>query len=90
MEGVDHPVPLHRIVLPEDADLASSFQAEMLDGVIIIHAQALMEDDADWGRTLYRWQSPRWLPVAITAIPYYAWDNRQPGEMRIWFRRKEG
>ena len=90
MEGVDHPVPLHRIILPEDADLASSFQAEMLDGVIIIHAQALMEDDADWGRTLYRSQSPRWLPAAITAIPYYAWDNRQPGEMRIWFRRKEG
>jgi DUF1680 family protein len=25
-------------------------------------------------------------PVKITAIPYYAWDNRKPGQMRIRFR----
>ncbi len=90
MEGVDHPVPLHRIVLPEDADLASSFQAETLDGVIIIRGQALIEDDVDWGRTLYRSQPPRRLPAAITAIPYYAWENRQPGDMRVWLRGTEG
>jgi DUF1680 family protein len=90
MEGVDHHVPLHRTVIPQEADLASSFQADMLDGVIIIRGQALIEDDADWDRTLYRSQPSRRLPAAITAIPYYAWDNRQPSEMRIWLRGKEG
>ncbi len=90
LEGVDHPVPLHRIVLPQDADLTSSFQAEILDGVNTIRAQALIEDDADWGRTLYRSQPPRRLPADITAIPYYAWDNRQPGEMRVWLRETGG
>jgi hypothetical protein len=23
-------------------------------------------------------------PVALTAIPYYAWDHREPGEMAVW------
>jgi hypothetical protein len=22
--------------------------------------------------------------VTLTAVPYYAWDNRAPGEMRVW------
>jgi uncharacterized protein len=22
--------------------------------------------------------------VALTAVPYYAWGNREPGAMRIW------
>jgi hypothetical protein len=21
---------------------------------------------------------------ALTAVPYYAWDHRQPGEMAVW------
>jgi DUF1680 family protein len=25
-------------------------------------------------------------PVTLTAIPYYAWGNRQPGAMRVWLR----
>jgi len=62
----------------------------MLDGVSIIRAQALIEDDANWGRTLYRTQPSRRPPAAITAIPYYAWGNRQPGEMRVWLRATGG
>jgi DUF1680 family protein len=23
-------------------------------------------------------------PVALTAIPYYAWANRDPGPMQVW------
>ncbi len=28
------------------------------------------------------------LPVEITAIPYYAWANREPGRMQVWLRTK--
>lgn len=24
--------------------------------------------------------------VPLRAIPYYAWDNRAPGEMAVWLR----
>jgi len=27
-------------------------------------------------------------PVALTAIPYFAWANREPGAMRVWIPRR--
>ena len=47
-------------------------------------AQAL--DDAGWEDVLYRTAPPATQPCAITAIPYYAWDHRAPGRMRVWVR----
>ena len=25
-----------------------------------------------------------------TFLPYFAWDNRQPGKMKVWIRQKHG
>jgi DUF1680 family protein len=86
LEGVDNKVPLHRIVVPGTAELTSHFEPDVLGGVTVIHAQVPVEDDADWEGQLYRSQPVSLKPGAITAIPYYAWDNRQPGEMRVWLR----
>jgi DUF1680 family protein len=86
LEGVDNKVPLHRIVVPGTAELTSHFEPDVLGGVTVIHAQVPVEDDADWEGQLYRSQPVSLQPGAITAIPYYAWDNRQPGEMRVWLR----
>ncbi|MBV9390882.1 MAG: glycoside hydrolase family 127 protein, partial [Verrucomicrobia bacterium] len=36
---------------------------------------------------LYESEPPRETPASITAIPYFAWDNRSPGEMQVWTRR---
>ena len=27
-----------------------------------------------------------WVYGAFTAVPYATWDNREAGEMRVWFR----
>ena len=37
-------------------------------------------------RELYRTEPPAKRPVRIRAVPYYAWDNRDPGEMLVWVR----
>ncbi|WP_266367077.1 glycoside hydrolase family 127 protein [Tellurirhabdus rosea] len=29
-------------------------------------------------------------PAALTLIPYYAWSNRGPGEMTVWFGQRRG
>jgi DUF1680 family protein len=79
-------VPLHRIVVPGTAELTSHFEPDVLGGVTVIQANALVEDNTDWAGTLYRSQPISVQPGTITAIPYYAWDNRQPGEMRVWLR----
>ncbi|MFL5658027.1 MAG: glycoside hydrolase family 127 protein [Ktedonobacteraceae bacterium] len=86
LEGADNKVPLHRIVVPGTTELASDFEPDMLGGVTVVRGQALVEDDSDWTGTLYRSRPASLQSGAITAIPYYAWDNRQAGEMRVWLR----
>jgi DUF1680 family protein len=86
LEGADNKVPLHRIVVPRTAELASQFTAEVLGGVTVIQGQTLFEDDTGWTGRLYRPWPTSLQSNTITAIPYYAWDNRQPGEMRVWLR----
>ena len=39
--------------------------------------------EPQWQAGLYRTASPP-RPASVTAIPYYAWDNRAPGAMRVW------
>jgi DUF1680 family protein len=86
LEGADNKVPLHRIVVPGTTELASDFEPDMLGGVTVVRGQALVEDDSDWTGTLYRSRPASLQSGAIIAIPYYAWDNRQAGEMRVWLR----
>ncbi len=86
LEQVDNPVPLHRIVLPRDAQLSAVFDRTLLNGVVKLEGEALLVDDSDWYGDLYRFQPAKHKPCSITAVPYYAWDNRDPGEMRVWIR----
>jgi len=86
LEQVDNPLPLHRIVLPRDAELVPHFEVNLLGGVTVIKSDALVVDDSDWSNALYRSKPAKLKPFEITAIPYYAWDHRDPGEMRVWIR----
>jgi DUF1680 family protein len=85
LEQVDNKVPLHRIVLPEDTKLKACFEQDLLDGVVVIHGDAVV-DDSDWDAQLYRLAKEQRKRFKVSAIPYYAWDNREPGEMRVWIR----
>ncbi|KPL09015.1 hypothetical protein AMJ85_07365, partial [candidate division BRC1 bacterium SM23_51] len=84
LEQVDNPVPLDCIVLPRAADLETRFEKDLLGGVVVVTGKALLLDDSDWKDTLYRKEPAKRQPAPITAIPYYAWDHREPGQMRVW------
>ncbi len=84
LEQIDHGVPLHQIVLPAQAELTARFEPELLGGVVVIGGAALALNQADWNDTLYRTQPPETSPCDLTAIPYYAWDNRSAGAMQVW------
>ncbi|MGV8136785.1 MAG: glycoside hydrolase family 127 protein [Mangrovibacterium sp.] len=46
---------------------------------------ALKTDPADWGNRLYRPLSVRQPgQTKVLLIPYYAWNNRGKGEMKVW------
>ncbi len=83
-EQVDHEAPLQRMALTREAELSSQFDSGLLGGVVKIMAQAVAADADDWSDTLYRPTRAQVQPCQFTAIPYYAWDNRAPGAMRVW------
>jgi DUF1680 family protein len=41
------------------------------------------KDSAD---SLYSTRRPTYEPQTLTAIPYFAWANREPKDMRVWIR----
>ncbi len=70
LEAVDHPdVNISGLVLPRDADLRAEHRAGLLGGVTILQGNAVV----DGNRT-----------VTLTAVPYYAWANRERGWMAVW------
>jgi uncharacterized protein len=70
LEGNDQPnVNFASLSLPRAATLISKHEADLLGGVTVIQGEGLAE-----GKT----------PVKLTAIPYYAWQNREKGAMQVW------
>ncbi|MHB9130961.1 MAG: glycoside hydrolase family 127 protein [Armatimonadota bacterium] len=88
LEGVDNEAPVHQIILPDDTLFVTRFNPDLLGGVVVIEGDALAIDAKSWRGALYQ---PAELtttrPIRFRAIPYYAWDNRGPGEMVVWLPR---
>jgi hypothetical protein len=87
LEAADNAIaPLDRIELPLDARWHAVHEAELLGGVTVLRTRA-QAIDAAWGDGLYaNAKRVKRRPVEIVAVPYCAWDNRAPGEMRVWLR----
>ncbi|MEI7899806.1 MAG: beta-L-arabinofuranosidase domain-containing protein [bacterium] len=74
LEAADHPdADLLKLALPKQAELRAEHRAELLGGVTVLQGQAV--DDAQ-------------RPVALTAVPSYAWANRDKGAMTVWISEK--
>ena len=91
LEGVDHgKITLDRIALNPQQILSGKFGVEYVDnllgGICVLRGQGTLVNENGWDEMLYRHEQPASKPVDIMAIPYYAWNNREPGEMRIWIR----
>ena len=83
LEDADHDVPLDRLRLPTDGDLSAEHRPDLLGGVTTLSGPAL--DPAGWDGDLYRAVDDLdYDETKFTAVPYYAWDNREPGAMRVW------
>jgi DUF1680 family protein len=86
LEGTDNPVPLNSIMLPRDRGFEATWEEGLLGGVVTLGAEARADESEDWDGALYRMAPPRARDVAVRAVPYFAWDNREPGEMLVWLR----
>ncbi|REJ90787.1 MAG: hypothetical protein DWQ35_15730 [Planctomycetota bacterium] len=64
--------------VPELDSMRPNWQPELLGGVVVIegHATTVAEDAEGNPSTTDA--------VPFTAIPYYAWNHRGNGQMRVW------
>ncbi|MCX6937273.1 MAG: glycoside hydrolase family 127 protein [Verrucomicrobia bacterium] len=81
LEGVDHPdLSLFETWLPDDARIEAVPRPDLLEGVTVLTITAQRAERATDGATTG-------TPVTLTAIPYFAWNNRGLSPMRTWFPR---
>jgi DUF1680 family protein len=87
LEEIDNGANLQDIVLPSDAEFDVRYDADLLGGVTVltgIGSRSVVP--ADRNGTLYTTKEFDRVPSPVTAIPYFAWSNRTPGEMTVWIR----
>lgn len=80
VDSPDHHV--RNLVLNDSQRFKADFEPALLNGVEVIHGEA----------TAYRYRQDGALAhskEAFTAIPYYAWANRGPGQMEVWIARSQ-
>ena len=77
-EGADNGKDLGHFFLPQDAALATEHKADLLGGVTVIKGKAqVRQAEGEAARQ-----------ADFTAVPYYAWDHREPGPMAVWIAEK--
>jgi DUF1680 family protein len=91
LEGVDHGEILLDQISVNSQDIPGfkvAYHKDLLGGVAVIEGSGKVIDETTWAGGLYNDQAPQEKDIRILAIPYYAWDNREPGEMRVWLRTR--
>jgi hypothetical protein len=68
---------VRNLMLRDDVVLTSEFRPDLLGGVQVINGRSTSLKYNDRSEVEQHEQ-------AFTAIPYYAWANRGPGEMAVW------
>jgi DUF1680 family protein len=86
LEEADNGPHLGDVVVPRSAPLEATYVPDLLGGVVVLRGQGWRRDAARWGSALYRPVGAPTRAMTVTAIPYYAWANRAPGEMLVWLR----
>jgi uncharacterized protein len=70
------------LVIPSFATFTTVFKPSLLNGVVVIETEAMAVTANQTGTMVLT------KPQPFTAIPYYAWAHRGPGEMMIWLPQK--
>jgi DUF1680 family protein len=79
---------VHNLVLPDDKPLATEFRKDLLGGVQVITGSVYrLRQVAETQRSGGVKQLPLMEEITFSAIPYYAWAHRGPGEMAVWLAR---
>jgi DUF1680 family protein len=82
VEGADNDGQAWNILMPQNTTFKTSFQRDLLNGVVTIQAEVPVISVSSDNQTVSTQKK------TITAIPYYSWCNRGSNPMQVWLPRK--
>lgn len=86
-EAVDADRPLHQYAVETDGATHATHDPDLLDGVTVVEADATVPALDGWDRALYRPDDETATEASdLRLVPYFAWNNREPGSMDVWVR----
>lgn len=87
VESID--LPKDRSIFDVAVSVKNNFKPSLLtienSPVMGLQGDAVLVDNSDWNKKLYREvsaEAPKTFPVRL--VPYYAWGNRGHGDMSVW------
>jgi Uncharacterized protein conserved in bacteria len=87
VEQADNGADLAAVILPPPAQWREAESAGIFEGIPLLEtAAALAPIPVPAEAPLYADAPPALAPKKLLAIPYFMWDNRGAGEMRVWLR----
>jgi DUF1680 family protein len=93
LEQVDQPdLDLLDVRVSPDAPMQAQRREDLLGGVVVVEVQGMVTEPGEWDDSLYLPAAERKMAhraATLTAVPYYAWANREIGTMRVWISRSE-
>jgi DUF1680 family protein len=88
-EAADNGPDVDLLRLGRDADLSAT-DVPSLPGMTALTFQAELPVTGDDDAGLYRGRPPATAQRQGVAIPYFAWDTREPGRMAVWLPERPG
>lgn len=67
------------LIIKKDASVTSEFEPSLLEGTEVIKTTGITSGKTHDGKTAITVEKP------VKLIPYAFWNNRGPGQMRVWF-----
>ena len=87
-EQTDNEAPLWDYEVNTDAKPSYHYDDKLLDGVGVVKVAAKKQDPDSTDAPLYtEVASEDAKDVDLTLVPYYAWANRENGQMRVWLNK---
>ncbi len=83
--GLPTGVRLSNIRVPSTMTFDSSYEENLLGGIVTLSGNVHIQDSEAWEGKLYRpLKSTPGKAAVIKFVPYYTWGNRGAGEMSVW------
>lgn len=84
LEEADNGPNLSAITIPIRQPMVTEFDSDFCGGAVLLHGSALRTEESGWENSLYRPIQGKKKEIRVTAVPYFLWGNRTPGEMKVW------